>query len=157
MLKRIFAAAVAALLVAMGIQTPAHATGYDFAVTASAVANTTTVPSVITWTVTVESVGDAMGQFGVQEGAVSFTAPTSISLVLSDDCDTSGNTVTCYWSVTDTTDASFEVHGLVSLLAVGNIVVIPTFTTNSPREDVNAGNDSDAVTCTAVTSLLVTC
>jgi E3 ubiquitin-protein ligase DOA10 len=158
MLKRIFATITVALLVSFGIQVPAYADPvYDFEVVGSATVNTTTVPSVITWTLVVSRVGDLMGFGGAQDGYVSFTAPTSISLVLSDDCDTSGNTVTCYWFVEDGTPATFEVSGLVTLLALGAITITPTFTMNSPRTDAYGTNDSDTVTCTAVTSLLVTC
>lgn len=159
MVKRILAATVAALLGVWGLQTPAVADEtYDFAVSVVATANTTTVPSVLTWTITVSSVGDDMGQGGGQEGLVEFTAPSNtISLVISGDCDTDGYDVSCAWLVEDNADAVFEVHGLLSLLAVGTITVTPAFTANAPRSDSNSANDSDSASCTAITSLLVTC
>lgn len=156
-LKKVGAALVAVSMLLLGLAVPAQADSYDFEVTASAIANSTTLPSVITWTVTVDSVGDAMGAFGVQEGTVEFTTPSTISLTLSNDCDVSGHDVTCSWSVDDTMPQSFDVHGFVALSALGTISITPTITATSPRTDSNGTNDSVTVNCTAVTSILVTC
>lgn len=157
MLRRIVTAISIVALLTLGIQAPAQATSYDYSVTGSATANSTTVPSVITWNIEISSVGDDMGEFAAQEGYVEFTAPSTISLVISNDCDTDGNDVTCYWIVSDTMGASFEVHGLVSLLAIGTISITPTITYNSPRTDDVSSNDATTISCTAVTSALVTC
>lgn len=156
-MKVVLSTILISALCVFGLAEPAHATSYDFAVTATATANTTTVPSVITWHITVDSVGDNMGSGGAEEGIVSFTAPATISLVISDDCDTTGNYVECSFYVEDGVDDYFEVSGLVALTALGDITVTPTITSIAVRTDSGSSNDSDPVSCTAVTSVLVTC
>ena len=149
---------VVACAMGVALAAPAYADPtYDFSVNGSAVANSTTLPSVITWTIDVASVGDDMGNGAAQEGTVTFTTPNTISLTLSSDCTVSGHAVTCTWLVQDGVPQSFQVVGLVSLLALGAINVTPTIVTSSPRTDSNGANDSATISCTAVTSLLVTC
>lgn len=157
MFRKIFATLSIAALTVLGLGSPAYAQDYDYEVTASAVASNVNIPSTITWTIHVASVGDDMGQFGEQSGTVEFEVPDSISVVVSQDCDVDGNYVTCEWIVSDDTDAEFDVIGFVSLTALGNITVTPAFVENGPRTDSNSANDSATATCTAVTSLLVTC
>lgn len=157
MFKRLTALITISCLMAVITGAPAHASSYDFEVSVSGIVSQATVPTVITWHVNVASVGDAMGESAAQEGYVNFTAPASISLVLSDDCDTSGNSVSCYWLITDEEDAAFEIHGLVSLLALGAITITPTLANSSPRADSVSTNDAINYTCTAITALVVTC
>ncbi len=158
MLRRL-AIFLAFLLVSqLVLQVPAHADPvYDFSITGTATANTVNLPNIITWHLTVDSVGDDMGSFGVQEGEIHFTTPASISATLSGDCSVSGHNVTCYWNVTDSSTQDFEVLGFVSLTALGAINVTPTIDVYSYRTDSNASNDSLTLTCNAVTSILVVC
>lgn len=158
MLRRYLASMVVSLLVLLAFQVPAHADPvYDFSISGTVTANTVNLPNIITWHMTIDSIGDAMGEFGAQEGTITFTTPNSISATLSGDCDVSGHNVTCYWSVTDTSSQDFEVLGFVSLTAIGSISVIPTITVDSSRTDSNSSNNAITLSCTAVTSILVVC
>lgn len=156
MLKRFWAVALAAALIVFGGSVPASASGYDFAVTVSATSDLT-VPSVLTWEIEVASVGDAMGQ-DLQTGSVEFDVPTSISLIVpGQGCYVVSRHVTCDWAVFDNDPQQFQVQGLVSLLAVGQITITPTITISQSFTDSNSSNDSDSVSCTAVLMLATVC
>lgn len=159
MLKRFFATAFAAVLLTFGLASPAHATGYDYAVTASATVNSVNVPSVVTWTINVASVGDAMGEFDEQDGHVEFDVPSNfVSLVVTNDCAVVNSYhVTCHWYASNTGSSTYHVSGLIGLLAVGTMTVTPTITDTEPYTDSNSANDSTTVSCTVITSLIITC
>lgn len=156
MLRRLGAVALTAAMLLFGSAYPAFGTGYDFAVTASATSDLT-VPSVITWEIEVASVGDDLGQ-DLQTGSIEFDVPTSISLIVpGQGCSVSSRHVTCDWAVFEDDPQSFQVQGLVSLLAVGQITITPTITVSQSYTDANSSNDSDSVSCTAVLMLATVC
>ncbi len=157
MFKRLGAVILGLALAVFGMQAPASAVAYDYSVDATAVASSGVVPSVISWTVTVSSAGDPMGANQIQSGTVKFTAPSSISVIVSDDCDTTGLEAICQFFVRDGVPDVFEVYGFVSLTALGAITITPTITATAPRADSVAANNSATVTCNAITSLLVLC
>lgn len=155
MFKRFMIALVGAVVL-LGIPVPAQATGYDFAVTATATSDLT-VPSVITWEIQVESVGDAMGS-DLQTGSVEFDVPTSISLIVpGQGCSVTSRHVTCDWAVFDNDPQNFQIQGLVSLLALGQITITPSITISQSFTDSSSSNDSDSVSCTAVLMLATIC
>lgn len=157
-IRSYFAVAVLAIATGLSVPSEAFASGYDYEVTASASASNVSVPSVIAWEVSAASVGDAMGLDGYQSIAVSFEVPTSISLIVPpSNCSLSGRVVTCSDLVTDSYSPSWTVQGTVALTAIGTITVTPTITVSDFNTDANPNNDSDPVSCTAVTSILVTC
>lgn len=159
MLKRYFAVLLTALMVAVGVATPAHATGYDYSVSVTASSSAATVPTVVTWTITVSSVGDAMGIDGEQDGYVEFDVPSNyVSLVVTSECGVSNSYhVFCHWYAQDSTPTVFHVSGLLGLLSIGTLTVTPTITSSDPYTDVNASNDAATASCTLVTSVIVLC
>lgn len=157
MFKRLGAVALIAAMTLFGSAYPAFGTGYDFAVTASATSDLT-VPSVITWEIEVASVGDDMGANVLQTGSIEFDVPTSISLIVpGQGCSVSSRHVTCGWAVYDGEPQGFQVQGLVSLTAIGQITITPTITVSQSLTDSSSSNDSDSVSCTAVLMLATVC
>lgn len=156
-LKALLASALLTAALLVGFQSPAHADPtVDVAVSITATPTTVTIPSSVDYVVRIETLS-CSGCSVADYITLTITFPASLAS-LSGPCNIVNHVATCTYNTGLATGNYYDYGftGQVTLLSIGQFTTTAALSNIQPT-DSDASNDTASATCTATTTVLVTC